>query len=151
MFFPMKGELVAFTLFWGMCSVHICCLFVLLLCCCFCSPVVVFLASCIILICCSGLWSVIATGLFLFGQAATCNLHAAFEGLCYCHLRLPHLVTTVMHLQLFMLVAYFVELHGASWGADHRSSHHDWGGTGWIFHHLLHSLRYPYCTVYLAF
>lgn len=38
-----------------------------------------------------GLWSVIATGLFLFGQAATCNLHAAFEGLCYCHLRLPHL------------------------------------------------------------
>lgn len=42
---------------------------------------------------CSGLWSVIATGLFMVGRSADCNLHAAFEGLCYCHLRLPHLVT----------------------------------------------------------
>ena len=40
----------------------------------------------------SGLWSVIATGLFLVGGPAKCNLHAAFEGLCYCRLRLPQLV-----------------------------------------------------------
>ena len=44
------------------------------------------------LVWCSGLWSIIATALFLVGHAAECNLHAAFEGLCYCILRLPPLV-----------------------------------------------------------
>ena len=41
----------------------------------------------------SGLWSLIGTALFLVGDAAECNLHAAFEGLCYCQLRLPQLVS----------------------------------------------------------
>lgn len=36
-----------------------------------------------------GLWSVVAIGLLGAGTPARCNLHAAFEGLCYCHLRLP--------------------------------------------------------------
>lgn len=39
-----------------------------------------------------GLWSVVAIGLLGVGTPAHCNLHAAFEGLCYCHLRLPVLV-----------------------------------------------------------
>lgn len=39
-----------------------------------------------------GLWSLLATGVFQIGNAANCNLHAAFEGLCYCTLRLPQLV-----------------------------------------------------------
>jgi Amt family ammonium transporter len=38
-----------------------------------------------------GLWSLLAIGVFQFGGPARCNLHAAFEGLCYCHLRLPSL------------------------------------------------------------
>ena len=41
----------------------------------------------------SGLWSLIGTALFLVGDAAECNLYAAFEGLCYCQLRLPQLVS----------------------------------------------------------
>lgn len=41
-----------------------------------------------------GLWSVVAIGLLGAGTPARCNLHAAFEGLCYCHLRLPVLVCT---------------------------------------------------------
>ena len=41
----------------------------------------------------SGLWSLIGTALFLVGDTAECNLHAAFEGLCYCQLRLPQLVS----------------------------------------------------------
>ena len=45
---------------------------------------------------CSGLWSIIATALFLVGPTADCNLHAAFEGLCYCILRLPPLVSDIM-------------------------------------------------------
>ena len=45
---------------------------------------------------CSGLWSIIATALFLVGPTANCNLHAAFEGLCYCILRLPPLVSDIM-------------------------------------------------------
>ena len=28
----------------------------------------------------------------MWDDIAQCNLHASFEGLCYCHLRLPHLV-----------------------------------------------------------
>lgn len=39
-----------------------------------------------------GLWSLLTTGLFQIGNPANCNLHAAFEGLCYCTLRLPSLV-----------------------------------------------------------
>ena len=39
-----------------------------------------------------GLWSIVAIGVFQVGAPARCNLHAAFEGLCYCHLRLPALV-----------------------------------------------------------
>ena len=42
-----------------------------------------------------GLWSLIAIGVFQTGGPARCNLHAAFEGLCYCHLRLPSLVSVV--------------------------------------------------------
>jgi ammonia channel protein AmtB len=38
-----------------------------------------------------GLWSLLAIGIFQAGDPARCNLHAAFEGLCYCHLRLPQL------------------------------------------------------------
>jgi uncharacterized membrane protein YgcG len=38
-----------------------------------------------------GLWSLLAIGVFQAGDPARCNLHAAFEGLCYCHLRLPQL------------------------------------------------------------
>ena len=41
---------------------------------------------------CSGFWSVIAVGLFIYTKQAQCNLHATFEGLCYCELRLPPLV-----------------------------------------------------------
>lgn len=40
----------------------------------------------------SGLWSMIAVGLFLSTDNAKCNLHVTFEGLCYCNLRLPELV-----------------------------------------------------------
>ena len=40
-----------------------------------------------------GLWSLLAIGVFQAGDPARCNLHAAFEGLCYCHLRLPQLVS----------------------------------------------------------
>ena len=46
----------------------------------------------------SGLWSLIGTALFLGGTTAECNLHAAFEGLCYCHLRLPPLVRHHLHM-----------------------------------------------------
>ena len=45
----------------------------------------------------SGLWSLIGTALFLGGTTTECNLHAAFEGLCYCHLRLPPLVRHCLH------------------------------------------------------
>ena len=38
---------------------------------------------------CSGLWGLIGTGLFVAGPESECNLHATFEGLCYCELRLP--------------------------------------------------------------
>ncbi|XP_064402709.1 uncharacterized protein LOC135348427 isoform X3 [Halichondria panicea] len=38
-----------------------------------------------------GLWSLIATGVFIYPGVSECNLHAAFEGLCYCTLRLPYL------------------------------------------------------------
>ena len=31
----------------------------------------------------------------MVGETADCNLHAAFEGLCYCRLYLPHLVCLV--------------------------------------------------------
>eukprot|EP00731_Ephydatia_muelleri_P027904 Em0019g777a len=36
-----------------------------------------------------GLWGLIGTGLLVAGPESECNLHAAFEGLCYCELRLP--------------------------------------------------------------
>jgi hypothetical protein len=38
-----------------------------------------------------GLWSLLAIGIFRVGDPSRCNLHAAFEGLCYCQLRLPPL------------------------------------------------------------
>ena len=41
---------------------------------------------------CSGLWGLIGTGLFMITPASECNLHEAFEGLCYCTLRLPPMV-----------------------------------------------------------
>ena len=41
----------------------------------------------------SGLWSLLAVAIFQFGHSADCNLHATFEGLCYCILRLPPLVS----------------------------------------------------------
>lgn len=40
----------------------------------------------------SGLWSVLSVGILVVGSEALCNLHATFEGLCYCELRLPLLV-----------------------------------------------------------
>ena len=40
----------------------------------------------------SGLWSMLSVGLLVVGDDALCNLHATFEGLCYCDLRLPLLV-----------------------------------------------------------
>lgn len=44
--------------------------------------------------CCSGLWSLIAVAVFVqrYDSQSLCNLHATFEGLCYCNLRLPYLV-----------------------------------------------------------
>ncbi|KAL5463208.1 hypothetical protein EMCRGX_G032087 [Ephydatia muelleri] len=36
-----------------------------------------------------GLWGLIGTGLLVAGPESECNLHATFEGLCYCELRLP--------------------------------------------------------------
>eukprot|EP00731_Ephydatia_muelleri_P027873 Em0019g746a len=36
-----------------------------------------------------GLWGLIGTGLFTVTSTSECNLHEAFEGLCYCTLRLP--------------------------------------------------------------
>ena len=44
--------------------------------------------------CFSGLWSLIAVAVFVQGydKKSLCNLHATFEGLCYCRLRLPYLV-----------------------------------------------------------
>ena len=41
---------------------------------------------------CSGLWSLIAVSIFLFGDKAECTLHATFEGICFCRLKLPQLV-----------------------------------------------------------
>lgn len=38
-----------------------------------------------------GLWSLLAIGIFQTDGQARCNLHAAYEGLCYCRLRLPTL------------------------------------------------------------
>ena len=42
---------------------------------------------------CSGLWGLIGTGLFTVTSTSECNLHKAFEGLCYCMLRLPPMVS----------------------------------------------------------
>ena len=49
---------------------------------------------CIILISflCSGLWSLLAVAVFVQSNESLCYLHATFEGLCFCKLRLPHLV-----------------------------------------------------------
>ena len=43
---------------------------------------------------CSGLWSLIAVAAFVHEDLPQnlCYLHATFEGLCYCNLRLPYLV-----------------------------------------------------------
>eukprot|EP00731_Ephydatia_muelleri_P027859 Em0019g732a len=40
-------------------------------------------------LCLCGLWGLIGTGLLVAGPESECNLHATFEGLCYCELRLP--------------------------------------------------------------
>lgn len=48
-----------------------------------------------------GLWSLLAIGIFQTDGQARCNLHAAYEGLCYCRLRLPTLV--LIFLPLFTL------------------------------------------------
>ena len=39
-----------------------------------------------------------------------CNLHAAFEGLCYCELRLPHMVM-VMCACMYIGVCMHVHIH----------------------------------------
>ena len=46
-------------------------------------------------LCCSGLWSLLAVAVFVqeYNPQSLCNVHAAFEGLCYCNLRLPCLVS----------------------------------------------------------
>ena len=43
----------------------------------------------------SGLWSLLAVALFVgtFDNESLCYTHATFEGLCFCDLRLPHLVS----------------------------------------------------------
>jgi len=41
----------------------------------------------------SGLWSLLAVAAFVQSNESLCYLHATFEGLCYCNLRLPHLVS----------------------------------------------------------
>uniref|UniRef100_A0A1X7TMW8 Ammonium transporter AmtB-like domain-containing protein n=2 Tax=Amphimedon queenslandica TaxID=400682 RepID=A0A1X7TMW8_AMPQE len=38
-----------------------------------------------------GLWSMLAVALFVVTKKSLCNLHATFEGLCYCSIRLPPL------------------------------------------------------------
>ncbi len=40
----------------------------------------------------SGLWSIIAVGIFLVGKKAECSLYATFEGICFCRLKIPYLV-----------------------------------------------------------
>ena len=46
---------------------------------------------------CSGLWSLLAVGFFLQTNESLCYLHATFEGLCFCNLRLPYLVNSIKH------------------------------------------------------
>ena len=49
----------------------------------------------------SGLWSLMAVAVFVqeYDPQSLCYVHATFEGLCYCNLRLPCLVSNSnMHL-----------------------------------------------------
>ena len=43
----------------------------------------------------SGLWSLLAVAVFVqeYDPQSLCNVHATFEGLCYCNLQLPCLVS----------------------------------------------------------
>ena len=50
------------------------------------------LVTIILMLLSSGLWSILSVGILVAGNEALCNLHATFEGLCYCELRLPLLV-----------------------------------------------------------
>ena len=45
----------------------------------------------------SGLWSMLAVGVFMFTHESDCRLHATFEGLCFCHMKLPYMVSKHMH------------------------------------------------------
>ena len=48
----------------------------------------------------SGLWSLLAIGLFVGTPGSNCLLHATFEGLCYCSIRLPPLVMNNDYIKL---------------------------------------------------
>ena len=58
---------------------------------------------------CSGLWSLLAVAVFVqeYDPQSLCNVHAAFEGLCYCNLRLPCLVSNRNTHQLTETCTFF--------------------------------------------
>ena len=58
----------------------------------------------------SGLWSLLAVGIFLFGEQAKCSLHSTFEGLCYCSFRLPPLVSITYYIYIYIACYYVVAM-----------------------------------------
>ena len=83
----------------------------------------------------SGLWSVLSVGLLVVTDQAQCNLHATFEGLCYCELRMPVLVSLcrvlgnvfntflVTVLYLYLVLLYLPELWGEVVVSTSRGCH----------------------------
>ena len=75
----------------------------------------------------SGLWSLLAVGIFLFGEQAECSLHATFEGLCYCSIRLPPMVCTTLY-NVYIIMYYYLltELWRTNSSTVDWSSDNDW-------------------------
>ena len=76
----------------------------------------------------SGLWSLLAVGIFLFGEQAECSLHATFEGLCYCSIRLPPMVCTTLYNVYIIMYYYYLltELWRTNSSTVDWSSDNDW-------------------------
>ena len=58
----------------------------------------------------SGLWSLLAIGLFVGTPGSECLLHATFEGLCFCSIRLPPLVMNNDYINYHSFIHSFIRV-----------------------------------------
>ena len=95
---------------------------------------------------CSGLWGLIGTGLLVAGPESECNLHATFEGLCYCELRLPPAVCCPSPSLPRIITVPFAHVgtRGEDFGTDPWFSDHLWNWTGFFCSVVWSTLCHPH-------